>query len=253
MSDIKFLEPILEGLLQDANTLSVVVVGSFSRGEENYFSDVDLHVIVKNGHRMHQILYLENRLININFLDKENRESALHDPWMTIRNLAAIREANILFDPEGWYADLQRRTREFDWQEVAQAANLAVSWVMAENAETVQKILGGLRDDNSEKTLRATVDLMDRLANVGALVNGVLANSENRLWSSIRDAEADSIWKTLFWKALGLEAETVVSRARASLHLYCRTAVLYSDKLLPDHAAIVQQVCAFVESEIPEQ
>ena len=250
---MQLLEPIVEELARDANNLSVVVIGSFSRGEENFFSDVDLHVIVRNERPAGRIFYLNNRLINIYFSDKQNRESALHDPWMAIRNLAAIREANILFDPEGWYADLQRRAREFDWQEVAQAANLSASWVMAENAEIVQKILGGLRDGNSEKTLWATVDLVNALANVGALVNGVLANSENRIWSSIRDAQADSVWKTLFWKALGFEAETVVARARASLHLYHRTAILYLDRLLPNHAPIVQQVCTFIEAETYER
>lgn len=124
---------------------------------------------------------------------------------------------------------------------------------MAENAEIVQKILGGLRDGNSEKTLWATVDLVNALANVGALVNGVLANSENRTWSSIRDAQVDSAWKSLFWKALGFEAETVVTRATASLHLYRRTAILYLDRLLPIHVPTVQQVCAFIEAETYEQ
>jgi predicted nucleotidyltransferase len=245
---MKVLEPILEELKQDKNTLSIVVIGSFSRGEEDSFSDVDTQVIVKEDRPRDRIFYLENRLININFLSKENRESALHDPWMAICNLSAIREAKILFDPEGWYTDLQQRARSFNWKDVKQAADLSVSWIMAENAEIVQKILGGLQNGNPEKILRATVDLVSGLTDASALANGVLANSENRFWSSVRDSHADSTWKILFWKALGFSEESIITRANAALDLYDKTTTLYFDRLLENHKFIAQKACEFIKT-----
>lgn len=243
-----FLESLVDELRRDSNTLSIVLIGSGSRGELDEFSDLDIHVVVRGERPSDQIFYRENRLVNINFLDRANREGMLTDPWSALRNVAAVREARILYDQEGWYEDLQRRAKVFTWQSVAKDADIGVSWVLAEGAEMVQKILSGLTDHNLEKTLYATVDLLQSLTNVSALANGVLCNSENRFWSAVRDAESDPDWKTLYWTALGFEGESVVARAEAALRLYQRSGELYQAKLLPQHILIVEHVCTLIST-----
>lgn len=238
---MEILKAISEPFTQDSNTLSVVLVGSGSRNELDSYSDLDIHVVVRGIRPPDQTYYLENRLVNINFVDIKNRESMLHDPWKAMLNIAATREARILFDPDGWYADLQERARAFSWITVKDDANRAISWLLAENAEMVQKILGGLSNHNLEKTLHATITLLDSLTNVSALSNGVLSNSENRFWSAVRDAETDLIWKKYFWIALGFDSESVITRAKATLELYSRSFELHQSKLLCEHSSIVQQ------------
>lgn len=245
------VESIVDDLKHNPNTLSIVLIGSGSRGELDVFSDLDIHVVVRGERPADRMLYRENRLIMINFLDKENREAMLTDPWKAVWDLAAAREAKILFDPDDWYKDLQQRARAFTWQLVAKDADIAVSWVLAENAEIAQKILSGLSSDNLEKTLYATVYLMQNLTNVAALANGVLCNSENRFWSMVRDSEPDSKWKTLYWTALGLASESVALRAKSALHLYRRSVKLYQQKLLPEHVPITQHVCNLILDNIP--
>jgi predicted nucleotidyltransferase len=243
---MQLLQTIASLFAQDSNTLSVVLIGSGARDELDVYSDLDFQVVVRGERPSAQIYYLENRLVNVHFVDTENRESMLYDPWKAISNIAAAREAQILFDPDGWYANLQERAKTFSWKTVQQDADLAISWVLAENAEIVQKILGGLSNNNLEKTLHATVTLLNGLTDIGALSNGVLCNSENRFWSAVRDAEADTTWKELFWTALGFDAESVTARARATLGLYSRSFVLYQEKLLPEHLKIVQHVCSLI-------
>ena len=234
--------------LEGDNTLSIVLVGSGSRGELDIFSDLDIHVVVRGERPPDQMFYRENRLANINFLDRENRESILTDPWKAVLNVAATREARILFDLEGWYADLQQRAQAFNWQLVAKDADIGISWVLAENAEIVHKILSGLNSNGLEKALHATVDLLAALTGAAALANGVLCNSENYFWSAVRDGESDTEWKTLYWTALGLGSESVTVRAKSALRLYVRSVALYREKLLPNHVPIVEHVCNLVAS-----
>lgn len=244
----KLLENIVAEHKHGGNTLSIVLIGSGSRGELDEFSDLDIHVIVRGERPPDQMFYRENRLVNINFLDTANREAMFTDPWYTLKNLAAAREATILYDSDGWYTDLQQRARNFSWQSVAKDADIAVSWVLAENAEEVQKILSGLSNNNLEKALYATTGLILSLSNVSALANGVLCNSENKFWRAVRDAEPDVAWKKLYWTALGFESESVTTRAEAAVRLYQRSALLYHTKLLAQHVPIIQHVCKLIEA-----
>lgn len=243
---MQLLKTIANPFTQDGNTLSVVLIGSGARDELDAYSDLDILVIVRGKRPPAQMYYLEDRLVNVYFVDTENRESMLRDPWKAMSNIAATREAQILFDPDGWYANLQERAKTFSWKTVEKDADIAISWVLAENAEIVQKILGGLSNNNLEKALHATVVLLNGLTDVGALANGVLSNSENRFWSAVRDAETDATWKKYFWTALGFNAESVTTRAKATLGLYSRSFVLHQAKLLPEHLKVVQHVCSLI-------
>jgi hypothetical protein len=214
----------------------------------NAFSDLDFMVIVRGERPPDQMYYFETRLVNIYFLDTINRELMLSDPWKALLNIGAAREAKIIFDPENWYGNLQQRAQEFEWRTVRAAADIGISWVLAENAEYVQKIIGGLKHQHLEKVLYALTSLLPNLANTAALANGVLTNSENIFWSSVRDAEPDEIWKSAFWTALGFNSESVITRAEAALTLYARSALLYHSKLLPEHLSIVTQVCQRIEA-----
>jgi hypothetical protein len=242
------LNTIVDPFIQNSNTLSVVLIGSGSRDELDAYSDLDIMVIVRGERPPDQRYHLENRLVNVNFLDTENRESMFSDPWRAILNIGATREAKILFDPDGWYANLQARARTFSWHSVQEAADLSISWVMAENAEMVQKILSGLSGANLEKTLYASNAVLKGMADVGALANGVLSNSENRFWSAVRDAEPDAVWKKCFWITLGFNDEGIITRAEATLGLYSRSFELHESKLLSDHLKIVRHVCGLIST-----
>jgi hypothetical protein len=249
MNVMELLEHLVSDLKQTPNVLSVVLIGSGSRNELDEFSDLDIHVVMRGSERPpDQIFYRDNRLVNINFLDKANREAMFTDPWYTLKNLAAAREAKIFYDPDGWYKDLQQRAKNFTWLQVAKDADIAVSYVLAENAEEIHKILSGLSRGDLEKTLYALTGFMLAISSVAALANGVLCNSENKFWRAVRDAEPDAQWKILYWTTLGFSGESVMTRAEAALGLYQRSCTLYRAKLLPQHVPILEHVCFLIEA-----
>ena len=145
------LDGIVNDLKHDSNTLSIVLIGSGSRGELDRYSDLDFMVIVEAARPPDQIFYRDDRLVFINFLDRANREAMFTDPWYALKNMAAVRNAQILFDPKAWYADYQHRANAFSWSDVAVSADAALSWVFTENVEMVHKILGGLSKNDDEK------------------------------------------------------------------------------------------------------
>ena len=126
---MNFIKDVIAEHQDDPNTLSIALIGSGSRGELDVFSDLDIHIVVRDERPADRMFY-RDRLVNINFLDKENREAMFTDPWKAMWNVAAAREAQILFDPDGWYTNLQQRAKTFTWQLVAKDADIAVSWVL---------------------------------------------------------------------------------------------------------------------------
>jgi Nucleotidyltransferase domain len=231
----------------DPNVVAVVLVGSAARDEMDAFSDLDLHVVVLEHRPPDRAYYQDDRLVNINFVDVKNRQEMFTNPWRALWNVLPAVQAKILFDPNGWYSNLQDRAKAFSWASVQQAANLEVSTILTANAEESQKILGALRTNNSEKALYASLGLTSGMAKVGALARGALMTTENRFWSTICAAESDSRWCELLWAALGMNAESVTTRATAALDLYARSLELHKTCLTLQDSAITTQVLTMIE------
>jgi predicted nucleotidyltransferase len=244
--DAGMFSEILSEFQTDPNVVAVVLVGSAARDEMDAFSDLDVHVVVRDQRPPDRNYYQHDRLVNINFVDINNRQEMLTNPWRALWNVLPAVQAKILFDPSGWYASLQAKA--FTWKQVQTAANLEVSQILAGNAEEVQKILSGLRSNNLEKTLYATLGLTSGMGSVGALARGALMTTENRYWSTICAREPDSRWQELLWMALGMNAETVVTRAEAALGLYVKSVELHSASLTVKDAVIATRAVKLIHN-----
>jgi len=64
MSKKEKLEAFVGNLEQDANVLSIIVFGSYARGNDRPDSDIDLVVILKNGYRR-EVEYFEDQAFEI--------------------------------------------------------------------------------------------------------------------------------------------------------------------------------------------
>jgi predicted nucleotidyltransferase len=246
--DAGIFNEILGEFQTDPNVVAVVLVGSAARDEMDAFSDLDVHVVVRDQRPPDRCYYQHDRLFNINFVDINNREQMFTNPWRALWNVLPAVQAKILFDPNGWYANLQAKARAFTWEQVQTAANLEVSRMLAGNAEEVQKILGGLNSNNLEKTLYATLGLTSGMGSVGALARGALMTSENRYWSTICASEPDSRWQELLWTALGMNAEMVVTRAEAALGLYVKSVELHDACLTLEDAEIATRAVKLIQN-----
>ena len=219
----------------DPNVLAVVVIGSAARGDMDAFSDVDVHVVVRDARPPDRRFFRDGRLTNINFLDRANREAMLTDPWYAMWNILPTIGARVLFDPDGWYANLQARARAFRWSDVADKANDSIGYLLVERIEEVMKVLGALEHHRPEKALLSINRIIAGLANATVMARGVLILTENSFYSSIAAAEPDARWGKLLWAALGMNAEPVQARARAALRLYALSVDLYGSRCSAGH------------------
>jgi hypothetical protein len=245
------LNQIVLEFQSDPNVVAVVLVGSAARGNLDAFSDLDVHVVVKDHRPPDRAYHQDGRLVNVNFVDINNREEMFSNPWRALWNVLPAVQAKVYFDPDGWYANLQNKARAFAWAQVQTAANLEVSHLLAGNAEEAMKVLSGLHNNNLEKALYGTLGLTKGMANVGALARGALMQTENHFWSTICAKEPDNRWKELLWKALGMNAETVTARATAALELYLRSVEIHRELLTPQDSAIATQAVQIIQAAMP--
>jgi hypothetical protein len=239
------LNQLLLEFASDANVLSIVVVGSAARQQLNGYSDLDIHVVVQSERPPDRSYYHNGRLVNINFMDKNNREQMFVSPWTAIWNIAATRSAQIFYDRDHFYNDLQTRARAFAWATVAEAARPEIARLLVGASEEVHKILAGLRFGLAEKMLYASNGLTLSLANAAALADGVLIESENHFYSSIAAANTES-WGVALWQALGFAGESITARAEAALKLYCLSIKRYSEHLTPAQRQISDQTLGLI-------
>lgn len=70
---MNILDELVSELEPDPNTLSIVLIGSGARSELGVFSDLDVHVVVRGERPADRMFYRRGRLVNVNFLDRQNR------------------------------------------------------------------------------------------------------------------------------------------------------------------------------------
>ena len=227
--DMPTFDYLISEFQTDPNVLAVVLIGSASRGEMDAFSDVDVLVILDGERPPDRFYFHDGRFHTVNFLDRHNRELMLTDPWYAMWNILPTRNARILLDSQGWYANLQAQAMAFNWSQVQAKANVVVDHLILTHVEYVFKVLSGLSNDNLEKALVATLALTTGMTNVAVMARGTMILRENKFFSTVAMSEPDEQWGKNLWVALGMNAQTVETRAIAALKLYARSVELYAE------------------------
>ncbi|GGJ41234.1 nucleotidyltransferase domain-containing protein [Deinococcus roseus] len=231
---------------------AVLLLGSMARGEEVLYSDLDLHAVYQTVPTYQQRIFYQNgQLVTISFYTWDRKELAFTDAQTALWNIEGMRHTRILHDPEGRFADLQKRALAFEWREVQDAALVRISSHLYNTIEESHKVMGALTTHNPEKCLFALQGMQWPLAEASAFANGALIVTENRYWSTIRDREQDPVWRENFWTMLGFTDASILERGVAGLRLYLRTFELYGQHVKPEQRQTVQQavqtIRAFLE------
>lgn len=232
----------LVGALVQEGADAVVLLGSVARQEDVAYSDLDIHALFETPPQDHQrIFYLADRLVAIGFVRWDHKEQAFRDPQTALWNIAGIQQSRILHDPEGRFAALQERAFAFDWSTLQEECSSSMGSRFYNLIEECHKIMGGLTTHNPEKCFFALEGLRWSLAEMGALASGVLIETENRYFSSIRDAHPDPEWRHHFDVTVGVTGMDPFDRGVAGLKLYLRSFELYGHHMQEAHQNTVLQ------------
>jgi hypothetical protein len=252
LSDL-FIPSVLERI-DSPDVVGVGIVGSYSRGQENKYSDVDFDIFVSklpvNPYDCYTLRYWDEKLISLKYTLLDDERSALTNPRRAIWAVPGLRGMNIVLDKDGSLTALQQAAHAFDWSSLQAAADEFATEEVMGCAEEVHKILSGLARGHESTVLYAVWGLVSNMLEAVAVQGGLMIVSENRYFDLIQDSVGrDSKWTPAFRSAWGLDpnASQYQSRGAAALTLYCLTAAMF-DELIPEkHRDVVNTTLRLIK------
>jgi hypothetical protein len=248
-----FIQSLLDRI-DSPDIVGVGIVGSYARGQESQYSDVDLDIFVsrlpENPYNRYTLRYWDDRLISLKYTLLEDERAALANPRRAIWAVPGLRGMRILLDRDGSMAGLQRAAQDFDWSPLQPAADEFAAEAIMGNAEEVHKILNGLARGHESTVLYATWGLVKNMLEAVAVQRGLLIVSENRYFDLIQESIGrDSKWTSAFRTAWGLDpaSSQYQTRGAAALRLYRLSAAAF-DSLIPSkHRGVIDHTLQLIK------
>ena len=248
-----FIQSALEQLdLPDV--IGIGVVGSYARGQEAIYSDVDLDIFVSKlpatEFDRYTLRYWGEKLVSLKFTLLDDERAALTDPRRAIWAVPGLRGMKIILDKDGSLAGLHKAAQEFDWSPLQTAADEFAAEQVMHCAEEVHKVLNGLTRRHESTVLYAVWGLIKHLPEAVLVQRGLMMTSENRFFDLIQESVGhDSEWTYAFRRGWGLDenASHYQARAAGALTLYCLTATML-DHLIPEkHRHVVNKTLQLIK------
>ncbi len=248
-----FLQSILSKI-DSPDVIGVGIVGSYARGQENKYSDVDLDIYVRqlpeNPYDRYTLCYWDDKLVSLKYTLLADERAALINPRRAIWAVPGLGGMKILLDKDGSIAALQQAAQDFEWSLLQAAADEFAAEEIMGNAEEVHKILNGLRREHESTVLYATWGLVKNMLEAVAVQRGIMIVSENRYFDLIQDSMGlESSWTRSFRAAWGLDRNGTQyqTRGAAALSLYHLTAAMFDSLILEKHREVVQKTLQIIK------
>lgn len=250
-------EPLIQSLLERVDSPDVAgigLVGSYARGQESRYSDVDLDIfssrLPEHPYDRYTLRYWEDRLVSLKYTVLDDERAALADPRRAIWAVPGLRSMKILLDKDGSLAALQQAANDFNWSSLRSAANEFAAEEIMGNAEEVHKILSGLARRHESTVLYASWGLVKNMLEAVAVQRGIMIVSENRYFDLIQESVGrDSKWTSAFRTAWGLDpvSSQYQSRGAAALRLYRLSAAMFEEWIPEKHRQVVDRTLELIK------
>ena len=248
-----FLQSILKNI-DSPDIIGVGIVGSYARGQESKYSDVDFDIFAsklpENEYDKYTLKYLDGKLVSLKYALLKDERAALTNPRRAIWAVPGLSGMRIVLDKDGALTKLQKAAQEFDFSPLKPAADKFAAEQVMGCAEEVHKILSGLARGHESTVLYAVWGLVKNMLEAVAVQRGIMIVSENRYFDLIQDSLGrDSKWVSAFRKAWGLDANAsqYQSRGAAALTLYRLSAAMF-DEFIPDkHRDVVNNTLRLIK------
>ncbi len=230
------------------------ITGSYARGQESKYSDVDFDIFVskppKDEYDRYTLKYLGGKLVSLKHVLLEDECAALTNPRRAIWAVPGLRGMNIVLDKDGSLAKLQKQAKEFDFSVLQPAADEFAAEQVMRCAEEARKVLSGLARGHESTVLYSVWGLVKHLPEAVMVQRGLMMTSENKFFDLIQESVGrDTKWVSAFRAAWGLDSPPAQYQARgaAALTLYRLTAAMF-DEYIPDkHREVVKNTLRLIK------
>jgi len=250
-------DPFIQSVLERIDSPVVIgigIVGSYSRVQENKYSDVDFDIFVSQlpeaQYDRYTLRYWDEKLISLKYTLLDDERAALTDPRRAIWAVPGLRGMRIYLDKDGSLTELQKAAHAFDWPTMKALADEFAAEQVMHCAEEVHKILNGLTRGHESTVLYAVAGLVWNLIEAVAVQRGILIISENRYFDLIQDSMGrDSKWTSAFRTSWGLNSTSsqYQSRGTAALTLYRLTTVMFNELIPETHRDVVNNTLRLIQ------
>ena len=248
-----FIQSIIEKI-DSPDVLGVGIVGSYARGQESKYSDVDFDIFVsklpESKSDQYTLKYLEGKLISLKYALLDDERAALTNPRRAIWAVPGLSEMRIVLDKTGELTKLQKDAQGFDFSPLQSAADEFAAEQVMGCAEEVHKILNGLARGHESTVLYSVWGLVKNLLEAVAVQRGIMIVSENRYFDLIQESVGrESKWVSALRKAWGLDANAsqYQSRGAAALTLYRLSAVMFDEFIPEKHRDVVNNTLRLIK------
>jgi predicted nucleotidyltransferase len=250
-------DPFIQSAIEKIDSPDVIgisIVGSYARGQESKYSDVDFDIFVRklpeNEYDRYSLRYWDKKLVSLKYALLDDERDALADPRRAIWAVSGLRGMKIVLDKDGSLTELQKMAQKFDFSLLQREADEFAAEEIMGCAEEVHKILSGLDRGHESTVLYATWGLVKNMLEAVAVQRGILIVSENRYFDLIQESVGrDTKWVGAFRTAWGLDSSSsqYQSRGAAALTLYRLTAAMF-DRLIPEkHREVVNNTVRLIK------
>ena len=249
-----FLRSLVERFKQPG-VIGVAVTGSYSRGVQDRYSDVDLDVFVNElPDEDYTLRIFDGKLVSIKYIRLADEFASLTKPDGAVWSVQGLRQMYILWDESGEIHRLKQAAFDFKWETLQPVADVYAVEQLMGCAEEAQKIMGGLLKENESKVLYASWGMFKNLSFAAATQSGLMIDSENRIFAMMEAHFKDSRsgWVRAFRFAFGMDVEAgkpaFVTRGLAALDLYEETAKLFKDIITENHREVIENTLQLIAS-----
>ena len=248
-----FIRSLLEKI-DSPDVTGVGIVGSYARGQEGLYSDVDVDIYVsrlpENPYDRYTLRYWEDKLVSLKYTLLDDERVALSNPRRAIWAVPGLLGMLILLDKDDSVTGLQQAAQKFDWSALQPVANEFAAEQIMGNAEEVHKIMNGLTRGHESTVLYATWGLVKNMLEAVAVQRGIMIVSENRYFDLIQDSVGrDSKWTNAFRTAWGLDPASAQyqTRGAAALRLYCLSTAMFDEWIPERHRDVVNHTLQLIK------
>ena len=208
--------------LLEQGAKATVLTGSQARGTATEHSDVDIFAVGEGEPRFE---FVDGRLVIVYWWTAEEARLRMYRPQSALVSVRGWADAEILDDPDGVAAELQREAREWSWDKIGAQADAWVCDQLVIWSEYVSKLVSALDDGRELDAAAFRAELTVRLAELLAVRRRVMSESENGLWDTIADA-GGAPWRRALEAAFSLHGEDLEAACGGALTLF---ALLVAD------------------------
>jgi hypothetical protein len=248
-----FIQSILEKI-DSPDVIGVGIVGSYARGQEGKYSDVDVDIFVSrlpdSDYDRYTLRYWDGKLVSLKYALLEDERAALTDPRRAIWAVPGLSGMKIVLDKDGSLNELQKMAQKSDFSLLQSLADEFAAEEVMGCAEEVHKILNGLVRSHESTVLYATWGLVKCMLEAVAVQRGIMIVSENRYFDLIQDSVGrDTKWVSAFRTAWGLDSTSSQYqwRGAAALKLYRLTAVMFDGLIPAKHRDVVKNTLRLIK------